>query len=424
MKKYILNIIVLLSAVVLFNSCSDDDNGGSGKGTPVVRYVRPCDATVSDSLLTSSYLGNQIAIIGENLGSVNKIYFNDQKAKLNPNFVTDNAIIVTIPSGIPGEKQDLIKLYTNNDSVYYSFETLVPPPSPRTMTCEYVEDGDLAYIQGLYFIHEDANPLKVTFAGDLEAEIIDFDLNNITVRVPSGAQSGPIEVTTVYGTSKSYFDFRDERNIILDFNDNNYPDYYFYFGWHGGKGVTSTDGIKGNYLIFSGDISAAGSTEDSDYCFDRWTYTPNDPDFVDAGALTKYVVKFEVKVIGDWSAGAFQVIFTGVDEVWMNWQDNAKWPEYAGTHGGNETWKRDSTYPRGLWTPWAEEGTFTTDGWITVTMPMSEFKYGVNGESISAPNPAGHYSGITLFVGAGGVEGTDCSPTIYVDNVRVVEAQR
>ena len=165
-----------------------------------MRYIRPCDAAVSDSLLTSAYLGDRIAIIGEHLGGVNAIYFNDQKVKLNPNFVTDNAIIVSIPSGIPGEKQDLIKLYTNNDSCYYSFETKVPVPSVKSMTCEYVAEGDIAYIQGLYFVNEDANPLKVTFTGDVDGEIVSHDVNNIAVKVPAGAQPGPVRVTSVYGT--------------------------------------------------------------------------------------------------------------------------------------------------------------------------------------------------------------------------------
>lgn len=427
MKKYILNIAIVLLALVSFNSCSDDDDkGGSGGGTPVVRYIRPCDVTVSDSLLTSGYLGTQIAIIGENLSKVNKIYFNDQKAKLNPNFVTDNTIIVSIPSGIPGEKQDLIKIYTNNDSCYYAFETKVPAPTAKTMTCEYVKDGDIAYIQGLYFIHEDANPLTVTFEGGLQGEIVSHDMNNIAVKVPVGAKPGPVKVKSVYGTSDSWFHFRDNRNIILNFNNGNYPDYDYYFGWHGGKGVSSVDGINGNYLILSDSIKASGATKDADYCFDKWTYTPFDKDFVDAGALDKYVLKFEIKVQGEWKAGAFQVIFTGVNEVWINWQDNGKWPEYASTHGGNEGWKRSATYPRGLWIPWKETGSFTTDGisggWVTATIPMSEFKYGINGETLKV-NSAGHYSGITLYVGGGGIEGQNCAPKMYIDNVRVVKAQ-
>jgi hypothetical protein len=424
MKKYIFNIAVVLLALASFSACSDDDGkGGSGGGTPMVRYVRPCDVSISDSLLTGGYLGSQIAIIGENLAGVNAIYFNDQKAKLNPNFVTDNAIIVTIPSGIPGIKEDLIKLYANRDSCYYTFETLVPAPTVSSMACEYVSDGDIAYIQGLYFVNDELTPLTVTFSDGLEAEIISQDLNNLAVRVPAGARPGPVTVTSVYGAAESALWFRDNRNIILDFNNGNYPDYDYFFGWHGGKGVASDGGINGNYLILSGGIDKAGGTADGDFCFDRWTYTPDDPDFLDASDLDKYVLKFEAQVLGDWSAAAFQVIFTGVDEVWLNWQSNADWPQYADTHGGNETWKRSTSYPRGLWAPWTATGSFSTEDWITVTIPMKDFVYDIDGAKLKAANGPGHYSGITLFVGAGGTEGIACAPTFHIDNVRVVEAQ-
>jgi hypothetical protein len=401
-----------------FSACSDDDDSKGGGGAPVVRYVRPCDVTISDSLLSSGYLGDKVALIGEHLAGVNKIYFNDQKVKLNPNFITDNAIILNIPSGIPGEKQDLIKLYTDNDSCYYTFETLVPAPAPNSMTCEYVEAGDIAYIQGLYFIHEDANPLTVTFPGNgkegIKGEIVSYDVNNIAVKVPAGAQSGPLKVTSVYGTTESPFHFRDNRNIILDF-DHNYPDGDHKHGWHGGKGVSDEGGINGKYLILSGAIAGAdGKVADADFCYDRWTYRPDDPDFVDAGALDKYVLKFEVSVQA-WSAGAFQVIFTGKDEVLMNWQDNP--PE----HNPNEDAKWDKAYPRILWTPWTATGSFET-GWITVTIPMSDCKYGVEGAA-AAPKGAGHYSGLTVFVGSGGVKGVDCTSTFHIDNVRVVPAK-
>lgn len=418
MKKHILNIAFILLACVSFSACSDDDDkGGSGGGTPIVRYIRPCDVTISDSLLSKGYLGDKIAIIGENLSRVNKIYFNDQVAKLNPNFVTNNTIIVNIPSGIPGEKQDLIKLYTDNDSLYYTFETLVPAPSPRTMTFEYVKDGDIANIQGLYFIHEDANPLKVVFSGNVEGEIISHDINNIEVKVPSGAQAGPVTVTSVYGTGKSYFYFRDDRNIILDF-DHLFPDGGYHHGWHDGSEYGTENGVNGQYLTLTGAVEVtdgAVKTSDDLFCYDRWAYRTTDPDFFDAGNLEKYVLKFEVNV-KDWSAAALQIIFSGSEEVWLNWQETS--------NGGNpnENFKWSETYPRVLWMPWTATGSYSSDGWITVTIPMTECKYGLNGAT-AKPNSSGHYSGITLFVGGGGVEGVSCTPTFHIDNVRVVEAQ-
>lgn len=416
MKIYILNILTFLT-IFSFSSCSDDDNGkNGGGGTPMVRYVRPCDATISDSLLVGAYLGERIAIIGENLTNVNKIYFNDQKAKLNPNFVTDNAIIITIPSGIPSEKKDLIKLYTNNDSCYYSFETKVPAPTGKSMTCEYVADGEIAYIQGLYFVHENANPLRVTFPGDIDGEIISHDVNNIAVRVPQGAQSGPLTITSVYGSKESYFNFRDERNLILDF-DTLYPSGGYNYGWHAGAGYGTDNGISGQYLIFKGAMTDK-TWDDSNFGYERWTYLPTDPDFFNANKMEKYVLKFEVNIPDVWSSSALQVIFTGAADVWMNW-------DYPSGGNPNNAYVSNDAFPRALWMPWtqASDKTYATDGWITVTIPMTEFKYNRNGGTAKL-NPAGHYSGITLFVNGGGVEGADCNPTFHIDNVRVVEAER
>lgn len=418
MDRYIKSFVIIICAAASLWACEDNETL-SGGATPVVRYVRPCDVDASDSLLTSAYLGAKIALIGESLGNVNKIYFNDQKASLNPNMITDNAIIVSIPTGIPNLKEDLIRLYTNTDSCLYTFETQVPGPSLSSMDCEYVGAGEVAVIRGLYFVDDQGSPLSVTFSGGAQAEILSSSLTEIEVVVPEGAETGPVTVSSVYGDSQSAFHFRDQRNIILDFNNGNYPDYDFYFGWHGGLGVASDEGINGNYLVFGGDIDESGTTEDNGYCFDRWTYTPDDDDLADASDLSGQALKFEVKVTGDWSAAALQFIFTGPDEVWMNWQNNSDWPAYADTHGGNETWKRSASYPRGLWLPWTDNGSYSTTGWVTVSIRMDEFKYGADGSS-SSPQPAGHYSGLTLWMGQGGVSGTACSPTLWIDNVRVV----
>jgi hypothetical protein len=411
MKKHVFNMAVAALSVVAFGGCFKDNEGGASGGTPVVRYVRPCDAAVSDSLLTGAYLGERIAIIGEHLAGVSAVYFNDQKAKLNPNFVTDNAIILNVPSGIPGVKQDMIKLYTSADSCHYEFEILVPAPTVSSMTCEYVEDGAVAYIQGLYFVSEPDNPLKVTFKGNVQGEIVTSDVNNIAVKVPAGAQAGPIKVASVYGVTESGFHFRDNRNIILDF-DHTYPDGGYNHGWHKGKGYGTENGINGQYLIFQGTMND-DTWDDSNFGYERWTYRSTDPDFFDAGKPESYALKFEVNIPDAWSSSALQIIFTGAEEVWMNWQE--------ADNGGNanNSYVSDNAYPRALWNPWVANGSFKTDGWITVTIPMTDFKYNKDGGAAAAKG-AGHYSGITLFVNGGGVAGTECTPTFHIDNVRIV----
>ncbi|MEG1904564.1 MAG: glycan-binding surface protein [Bacteroidales bacterium] len=414
MKNHILNIGLIAGAILLFNACSDDDNDSKNGGTPIVRYIRTCDELKSDSLLNSAYLGAKIAIIGENMGSVNKIMFNDRKAKLNPSFVTNNAIIVDIPNEIPGLKEDLIRLYTNNDSCEFTFETKVPVPAATAMTCEYVKAGDMAQIQGMYFVNDEAVPLKVVFPGGAEAEIVSQDVNNVSVIVPENATKGPIEIISVYGTGKSSFHFRDDRNLILDF-DRIYPDGGYHHGWHKGYGYGTENGVNGQYLIFHGEMDDE-KWDDSNFGYERWTYRQDDPDFVDAGNLKDYVLKFEVNVPDVWSSSAFQFIFTGAEEVWMNWQETS--------NGGNPNngYAASATYPRALWMPWSVTGSYSTNGWITVTIPMTDFRFNAAGEDLKSPMGIGHYSGLSLLVnGTGGVTGTPCNPTFYVDNVRVVE---
>lgn len=411
MNKYIISIAVVAVSWSVFSSCSDDDEN---KGeTPVVRYVRSCDEAKSDSLLSSAYLGAKIALIGENLGGVTQIYFNDKRAKLNPSFVTENAIILNVPSDIPGLKEDVIRLHAGDRICEYTFETKVPEPSVKSMTCEYVQAGDMAHIQGMYFVNDEGTPLKVMFSGDVEGEIVASDLTNISVKVPEGAEEGPIRVVSVYGTGESSLHFRDGRNLILDF-DTLFPDGGYHHGWHKGYGYGTENGVRGQYLIFHGEMED-DKWDDSNFGYERWTYRKDDPDFFDAGNPDKYVLKFEVNVPDVWSSSAFQFIFTGADEVWMNWQEEST--------GGNpnNAYAASKEYPRALWMPWSATGSYSTDGWITVTIPMTEFCYNADGETVAVKG-AGHYSGLSLLVnGTGGVTGTPCTPTFYIDNVRVVE---
>lgn len=352
MKKYIFNIAVVLLALAAFSACSDDDdNGGSGKGAPVVRYVRSCDVEVSDSLLTSGYLGAKIAIMGDNLAGVNKIYFNDQEAKLNPNFVTNNAIIVTIPSGIPSQKQDLIKLYTGSDSCYYTFETLVPAPTPKSLVCEYVPDGEIAHIEGFYFIHEDDRPLKVTFTGGVAGEIVSYDMNNIEVKVPIGAKAGPITVESLYGSTRSSFSFRDNNTVtsttyvFMDCEDTSWNSW-------GLSAFDNVGGPSGQYMVLEGEVGSWAWPANS---LQVYYNNPTRQQIVPEGEIGDLALRFEA-YSHEWH-----------DVPLLLWFSNQ-----ADTHDV------DGIDAQAHWKPYLNNGVksnYVTDGWITVTIPLTDFKY-------------------------------------------------
>jgi hypothetical protein len=417
----ILNTILIFALLTMSFGCESDDEQNSG-GKPEVQYVRALSAELPDNLITGEFLGARLAIIGNGLGGVNKIFFNDVPAILNPALVTNSSIIVNIPTTIPGIKENLVKLYTSNDSCYFEFEVKVPAPTVNSMSFEWTAIGDVTDINGNYFIDDPNAPLQVTFTGGVAATVENITLNKITVKVPEGALEGPVTVTSIYGSTRSPFYYKDSRNIFGNFDNGFSPDYDYFNGWHGAKAVSTDNAINGNYLIMNPTIQGEGGVaDDGDNCYDKWCYNPDENDYLDAGKINDYVLKFEAKVSDDWSAGSLQIIFTGPEEVWCNWQSNASWPALAGSHGGNENWKRDAEYPRLLWTPWETTGKFNSE-WITVTIPMSGCKYGWEGASAS-PKGTGHYKGFTLYVGNDGKNGTSCHPTILVDNVRIVPAK-
>ncbi|MCJ7446825.1 MAG: glycan-binding surface protein [Bacteroidales bacterium] len=396
-------LLVILFAGMLFQACDKDDSGG---GMPVVAYVRVTDAAKSDSLVTHAFMGSTIAIIGENLQNVDEIWFNDQEAYVNFSFVTSTSIIVNIPDIIPSTVTNLMLLINSNktDTLKYPFGVDVPPPFLSGMLCEYVDDGETAVIKGNFFIDDPSSPLKVFFPGNMEGTVQSVSINKVEVMVPQGAGVGPIQVKSIYGSTRSSFYFRDDRNIVLDFDVLTASG-----GWRSGViGNSNPAPIKGNYVRFQGAMAGGAGAQWSEdpFSFNLWPIANGRPDVpFYSGDIANAAIKFECYVVEEWKASALQMIFT----------------PYATT--GTNSYIGDSNVPRGLWIPWKESGTYKTDGWTTVSVPLSEFKYTASGGTCGNPLTADMLRGLTFFVYSGGVEGTDCTPHICIDNIRVVPVQ-
>ncbi len=403
----IFSLLMTLVTVVTLSGCEDyPDAYKTTSGVPEVYYARIPDALSSDSLITHAYMGTTIALVGKNLTSVKELWFNDKKADLNTSLITSEALIVIVPEKIPDNVTS--KIYLINavgDTVKFDFGVDVPNPLLSSMDCEYVADGDVATINGNYFLPVDGSEVpEVTFTPNIKAtEIVSFTLNQIKVKVPQGASAGPVSVTSRYGTTRSTsFYFRDNRGIILDWDNTNASG-----GWRAGN-LASDGGISGNYVKFSGsldDSEGAGSSWNEDgFSFNLWGVANGraQGDLFSTDPSTS-VLKFEINVTKAWSCCALQMIFT----------------PWATT--GTNSYIADGVTPRGLWRPWESTGTFITDGWITVTVPLSDFKYTQTGSEIKAAS-AGNFGGLTFFVYHGGIKGDACTPEMHIDNIRVVPA--
>jgi hypothetical protein len=399
MKSMYRYLVFLLAAVALagtFLSCNDDDGG-----EPLIRYVRITKPTSSDSLLASAGQGQMIAIIGQNLGRVNQLWINDQRATLTPTLITNTSIIIRVPQQLPAVVTNKMTLHFSDGKVLeYPFELAVSEPVVAGMVCEFVDDGDVATIVGAYFYP----PLTVTFTGGGQGEVVQVADGAIAVTVPQGAQPGPVTVKTNFGETTSTFHFRDTRAFL------NYDDLNANGSWRSGT-YASDGGLDGNYLLLKGKLGPNERSEDyagGGYVSEFWAMANGRPEGnLLPGKPEDYVMKFEIDVV-EWYGSYLNICF-------------APWNH----SGSNQEYWSNSLNARAYWGPWdAIDANVATDGWVTAVIPMTDFAY-----QIGTPNGVVTYTsmpfdpavtGSLTFWLIGSPKAKSTPVELHIDNVRIV----
>jgi len=438
---------LLLTALVAatsfsLQSCKDQpDEFELTDGVPTINYIRPASASASDSLLVQAYPQASICLVGSNLTSIQQMYFNDKKAILNTSFITDKTLIVQVPSDIPDVVSDKIYMITKgHDTLTYDFHVVIPAPVVSQMSCEYAKPGSVATIYGSYFIDDPNVPLEIVFPDGKTAEIkeVNESRSAMTFIVPECTTEGQVTVKTIYGTSKSSFRYLDSRGILFDFDTPNAVtgEVLGNHGWHNMVIETDETALSGNFLRL-GDAAVTmdedGSWNDGNFSFEYWPGNWQNPEdyggngvrltsLVDFSDYANMSYKFEMLIpkANPWAAGAMQVIVGGVDKIS---QGDAGVKDIDGNTlaGCNNTYFNNDELPRGIYRPWEATGSYdTADEWITVTVPISEFKYGFSGGAATGSLNAKDFSSLTIFVVSGGIKGKECNPVIKIDNIRAV----
>lgn len=406
MKKIYKSIIktitslMVLAALVAIPACNDNpDAYAMASGKPKVSYVRIPDAISADSLVSHAFMGTTIALIGENMRSVKEVWFNDQQAVLNTSLITPTTLIVSVPNTIPNNITSKIYLVTGeNDTVKYDFGVDVPRPLLTSLKCEYVPEGGTVVIKGNYFlpVEGSTNP-EVYFTPNIPAtEIVSYSLTEIQVKVPAGAGVGPISVKSRYGTTRSDFKFRDNTNLICDFESST-------FGNPWGLGAFSSDDpCSGQYLLFQNSSFAAWSWLNSMmFVYSAVDGNGNKP--IATGDVSKLALRFEANV-NPWSDEPMCIWFT----------------HYESSFSGVNS--IDGNYAQYHWKPYLDgkvKSTYKSDGWQTYTIPLSSFNTD-KGETLTnrAIDNISQYTNINLMLfGA-----ADAAHPIKVcmDNLRIV----
>ena len=428
--KYLNKILAALtiSAGFLAVSCEDQpDAFVPAEGVPSVDFIRYADR---DIVITQAFMQEAVCLVGNNLRSINQLWFNDQEAVLNTSYITDNTLVVSVPKTKATVRTDKIYMITAaKDTVTYDFVVLAPAPVVKAMSNEYAKEGEEVTITGQYFI----SPITIEFQGAVVEEA-DMKLSEtaVTFKIPAGTQPGVVKVTTASGTTKAPFQYRDPRGLITNFDGGTdvVPQ-----GWNFKGEYKSEGGVDGNYVeLKSANVLDESGAWNEDYKIDFWCGNWNgDPMSVTSGPGTPicYVVdftdfknmalKFEICIpkSNPWSSGAMQLIFASADKAANDsWQNNTFVHSSASDPAGLDLC-------RGLWRPWEATGEFHTDDkWITVTVPFSEFIYNSDGTPGLVPlERPEDFASFVIWAWSGGVNGKECNPIFRIDNIRAVSVK-
>ena len=371
-KNSLLVLLVAIGAGSVFTACEKDDD----TGTPSISYVRITRPQSSDSLLVGAGQGQLIAIVGKNLQDVVEVWFNDQQALLTPTYITSTSILVSVPSQIPIDVNNTLKMVFKSGYVLnHNFEVQISKPLINGMISEFVNEGDIATIRGDFFYE----PLTVTFAGGVEGEKVLVDDQELQIRVPAGVQPGQITIKTNFGETKSNFFFRDNRNVLI----HNDP----WSGWWGQDMIVSASdplAISGNFARITKSIGAWAWTEWIGGKEDALATSHNLPDDAVLNP-DKYNLKFELNTVKPYDGNMIKIMIGQVN-------------------GPDPDWNTE---------PYFFRPPFDTKGvWQTVIIPFNEVV--ANYKTNWGLRPQG-YGVKVWFHGPGGVEAD-----VAFDNLRVV----
>lgn len=373
-NKSLLTLLITVGIVSTFISCKKED----APGAPSISYVRITRPESSDSLLIGAGQGQLIAIVGNNLQNAVQIWFNDQQARLTPTYITNTSILVAVPTVIPLTVSNKLKIiFSNGDSLLYNFQVQISKPIVSSMLSEFVNDGDIATINGNYFY----DPVTVTFTGGGTGTVVSRKDQQLQVKVPVGAQPGPITVATNFGTATSTFWFRDPRNHIIDGDPAE--------GWWGTYLITNPDPtrgdppkISGNYYRFKKQVKAwvwdapevAGGPANS-----MTTKSKNIPDDAILNPAN-YYVKFEINTLKPYNKNRIML------NVGLLAEDN-----------NGYVWQP----------PYDSKGQ-----WNTITIPYEEMVASYTPKPVISTS--GYWSRILIF------GGDDFDADLAFDNLRIV----
>ena len=357
--------------------------------------------------------GSVVYIRGVNFQGVQKITFpitgGSDTALSYEVDKTFTQITAEIPPGVP--YNDSIRVYCTFGTAAYTYP---PPMSITSVSNENGTAGSSITLTGTNFIGVD----KVIFPGGLGGtNLVVKNVNELSVTVPEGitaTDSLTIEGTLGKATAPYLFDSyitHPSPGYLTTYETQWNTDNTGFVGWTGGYAPPETanttypgasNGV-GVLLQQSPMSSNAGPTSQGNPGLMQLNPVPWVSNT--AESINGYSLKFELYVASPWSKGSIWIAVGG----WYGWSSYTA--RYA---------------------PWesATGGVFKPSGWVTVTIPLSQF---IKGNEFwqtawnDAGNPAVHFSDypatdLAFLIANDLPEAVPAnSINLAIDNVRIVK---
>lgn len=376
MKMNILNknywnrasVVGIILFGLLFAACSsDDDTNGSQINVNAV-YLQDVNSSVEDREVSFARLGQLLRLEGSGFTGMKRVYVNGYLTNFNPVYVSDNSMLIRISSDTPvleasDDVRNTIRLVKDNTETTIEFEIRSSAPQINAISHTLPLAGEEITVYGSGLVEV----TRVVFPGEVAVtEGITYDEEDgefFTVTVPQGVSEngGSIYVETANGIAYSPAFFYVRRGVLLNFDG---------MGAIGEFGNTiRTDELE-SASIGTGNVS-------------QGTYVPHGPSEGETFAAARNRLS-EVFTTGNESwrtqITPFIPASTPLEEVGFQFDIFVPEP-WVGS--GYLKILLVNNFNGGEWTggvynyvPWIVDGEavpFETEGWVTVTIPFTDF---------------------------------------------------
>ena len=280
--------------------------------------------------------GDSVYVFGANLFLVQRFSYRGtaiQSFKLDTN---GTSIGFLMPAATTN---DQVSVITKSGGVNFK---IIATPVISGVSNENANPGDSVYIYGTYL----KNLQSLTYAGTAVTSYKSSKSGNyVGFVLPTLTQSGPVSVTTEFGTATTVYKVNDVATGSISNWDSNFNWQY----WGAGQQTKGNPNFAGNsstYFVL--DISGLANN-------DGWPWTTNIPmnaaQWVPQANITDTVshwaFKFEVNIPKAWNGTTVDIV-SGVNGYIARW----------------EPWQKSAT----------TTAPYITKGWVTVTIPLTSFR--------------------------------------------------